>query len=379
MGGNKPLSVKLSELRPGAEHASGKRGKSFGQQEHSAVRKRRHAPGGRPHEEVRGKLRICPLRRRIAPYRKVRRALTWPAAPGQPRGKVPFAAHFVREEQPLFFQREIGVAGKETGDLLLVLPLLERTGGVHERSAARKHLCGVVQDRALARHAPLHIFGAPFADRRGLLAEHTLARTGRIDQDPVKPGGKPVRKHTGARADDRTVFHPQALDVLRKDPRPVIDIFIGDQNALPAHGRGELRGLSARRGAQIEHPFPRPRPEHGRGAHGGRLLHIEEPRVMRRGVSGPLLVRIKAVFLPRDGLPRKGHEGAEAVRRQFQHVGAHPFHGRFAVTMQKGRVRRAQPFAHSFQKFFGKIHTFSSALSSRSSGTNAAPAPIAFW
>ena len=141
---------------------------------------------------------------------------------------------------------------------------------------------------------------APLRNGVCVLAEHALARAGRIDEHFVKIRGQPGGEGCGVRTDDGAVGNAQPLDVLREDARAVVDVLVGDEHALSPHRARELRRLAAGRGAQIEHPFPRLRAQKGRGAHGGGLLRIKEPRVVRGQRAHFLQVAIETVFLPRD-------------------------------------------------------------------------------
>ena len=278
----------------------------------------------------------------------------------------------------LFYEHEIGMTYEELCDLVLVFPPLKGAGGIHERAAAREHLRGAVEDFALTHDAPLHVLYAPLGDRRLVPAEHSLARTGGVDENFVKVLREPRGERGRIGAHDGGVPHAQALDVLRQDARAVKDVLVRDEHAFSAHRRGELGGLAPGRGAQIEHPFPRFYSQQGRGTHGGRLLRVEEPRVPCGGMSHLFRRRVKAALRPGNALSGEGRKRNKCLGGELEKVGAHAANGRGVITTQKGGVRRAQPFLHSDDKFFGKVHDCNSALSRCSSGTNAAPAEIAF-
>ena len=346
MGRRKPLAVEAPEFESRAQHSAGKRGQRGGKQEHSAVRKRRDRTLRRTDKEVRGKFPPRPLRRRIAPLREGRRVPRFPLRLYKPRRVVPFAAHLMGQEQPLRLLYKFGMAGKKHRDLLFVLAGLERAGGIDERPAARKQPRGVVQNGALPCGAVRHVLRAPLPDGDRILAEHALARTGSIDEDLIEIRGQRGGKRCRVCVDRGAVCHAQPLDVLRKDARAVIDVFVCYEHPLPAHGCGELRRLSSGRGAQIEHPFARLHVQQRRGAHGGRLLRIEQPCVMGGGMPRFFRIRIKTVLRPRNRFPGKGCKRGKLRRRELQKVGAHPPDGRVFIRTQKGGVRRAQPFLH---------------------------------
>ena len=346
MGGREALAVEAAKLQPRAQDVSRKRGQALGQEIQPLSRGSERAFGNFQEKFLR-KLRPCAFGGAVASMRESRRIEAIALRFLQKCGKVPLSAHLMREKQVLFFEHKIGMTCEELCDLFLIFTRLERAGGIDERAAACKHFSGVVENFPLTGNTAFHVLLAPLRDRARVLAEHPLARAGSIDEDLVKVCGKFFDKRRRIRADDGAVFHAQPLDVLREDPGAVIDVLVCNQYALPPHSGGELSGLSARRGAQIEHPFARFCVQERRGAHGGRLLHIEQPRMVRGRVSEFFRRRIKSALRPRDGLVREGREVFERLRRTFQKVGAHAPDGRGVITTQKGGVRRAQPFLHS--------------------------------
>ena len=345
MGGQKTLLFHLPQFHARAQHPAGQRGEGNGQQKHPAVREHRRIPFGRADKEVRAEILPCGARLPRAGSRKQGCVAALPRRLTKLCRIMPFAAHLVREQKMLLRERKFGMAGEEGADLPLVLPLLERAGRIDERSAAREHGGGILQDGALTGDAAFDVLLAPFGDGVRVLAEHPLARAGRVDQDLIEIGGQRRGERGCLRGQDGAVCDAHALDVLREDAGAVIDVLVGDEHALSPHRRRELRRLSARRGAQIEHPLPAPDAEQGRGAHCGGLLRVEQPRVMR-GMGARLCERrIKSPFRPRDGL-RQGQEPRERGGVRLQQIGAHAAHGRRVERTQKGGEPLSQPFLH---------------------------------
>ena len=116
----------------------------------------------------------------------------------------------------------------------------------------------------------------------GLLAEHTLARAGRVDQNQVEV--VPERSETGrigARYDD--IPDPPPPDVVGQDRRPGADRLVRDDQALGTGKARKKRRLAAGGRAQVEHALARLRVQKLRRGHGARLLQIIKPRrVIRR-------------------------------------------------------------------------------------------------
>ena len=67
----------------------------------------------------------------------------------------------------------------------------------------------------------------------GLLAEHTLARAGRVDEHPVKLPGHRRGQAGGVLVRDDGVRHAHSLEILAQNFSAGGDEFIGQQQALP--------------------------------------------------------------------------------------------------------------------------------------------------
>ncbi|MPM72735.1 hypothetical protein SDC9_119711 [bioreactor metagenome] len=93
----------------------------------------------------------------------------------------------------------------------------------------------------------------PLAHGGLFLSEHPLAGTGRVHQHHVKAsaelGGERVRAHAG----HNRVLHTEPLQVPRERLRTAAYRLVGDEQPRVPHLGGELGGLSARRGAKVEH------------------------------------------------------------------------------------------------------------------------------
>ena len=81
----------------------------------------------------------------------------------------------------------------------------------------------------------------------GLLAEHTLARAGRVDEHPVKLPGHRRGQAGGVLVRDDGVRHAHSLEILAQNFSAGGDEFIGQQQALPLQSRRQLAGLASRR------------------------------------------------------------------------------------------------------------------------------------
>ena len=114
----------------------------------------------------------------------------------------------------------------------------------------------------------------------GLLAEHTLARAGRVDEHPVKLPGHRRGQAGGVLVRDDGVRHAHSLEILAQNFSAGGDEFIGEQQALPLQSRRQLAGLASRRGAEVGHPHTRLHVQQRSGGRGTRLLCIEHARVV---------------------------------------------------------------------------------------------------
>lgn len=88
-------------------------------------------------------------------------------------------------------------------DVLLVLGRVERAGAVYQRASGTERVPCLAQNAPLPGRAQLGSRLAPLPSRLAVLAEHALARAGRVDQNQVEV--VPERSETGrigARYDD---------------------------------------------------------------------------------------------------------------------------------------------------------------------------------
>ena len=136
-------------------------------------------------------------------------------------------------------------------DRLLVLFGRKGAGGIDQPAAAAQHRRRAAQNIVLARGAHRHVFLAPVFDRRGLFAEHSLARTGRVHQYLIEICGERRRERFGIFVGHDRVADPKPLDVARKDLRTVGDLFVHQNDARPLQQFGDLRPLAAGCAAKI--------------------------------------------------------------------------------------------------------------------------------
>ena len=191
------------------------------------------------------------------------------------------------------------MALQEAADAPLILLRSEGTGGVDQPSAGPHHIRRAIQNQVLSLGAHLHVFFAPFLTRLFLPAEHPLPGAGRVHQHPVEIAREALRQPFRRLAGHHGVGNSHPLHVFRQDLRPGGMDLVAEQNPLPAHGRPDLRSLSARRGAQIQHPFPGTGVQEGRGRHGAGLLNIIDPGLVPGMFSRLILLSvIKTVSLP---------------------------------------------------------------------------------
>ena len=125
------------------------------------------------------------------------------------------------------------------------------------------------------------------------LAEHPLAGAGSVYQYRVEKTGQPAAQRFDGGGGDHGIAYAAAFQVLLQNSGAAADVFVGPEQAAAIQRGGDLGGFSAGCGAEIQYPFSRPGGQHGHGGHGGRLLHIIGPCVMKRISAGTMLRRQK--------------------------------------------------------------------------------------
>ena len=204
------------------------------------------------------------------------------------------------------------MAAEEAGDGQLVFFGGEGAGGIDQPSARPDGEGGVVQDLVLPGGAKADIVDAPAGKGLRLFPEHPLAGARRIDEHGVGPSGKRPAQPPGVSGRHDGVAHAAPLEVLLQDAGARGHVFVAPQHAFSAHGGGQLCRFAARRGAEIEHPFARPRRQHGGRNGGRRLLHIICPGVVQRiaaRLEGRIPLRRQAEHVRREG--RRGQRQRE--------------------------------------------------------------------
>ena len=217
-------------------------------------------------------------------------------------------------------QGKVGVPGQKRRHLALVLLGGEGAGGIDDLAAGGQGLRGAVQDGGPQSRALGHQGRRVLPEGLRLFAEHSLPRAGSVHQDAVEKGGQGLRDPLGALVQDDGVGHPHPLQVAFQHFGPGGDVLVGHQQPPALQGGGQLAGLAAGGGAQIQHPHPRLHPQQGRGRGGGGLLGIEHPRVVPGMAPGPevRLPHQKARPAERRGLHGKIRPGRKDFRRHPQ-------------------------------------------------------------
>ena len=157
-----------------------------------------------------------------------------------------------------------------------------------------------MQNFRLPPRAHQNRFLRPVGHSGLFLPEHALAGARRVDKNFIKVALEPRLQPLRVLIQNQRVRDAEALDVGRENFRAFGTNFIADEKAAPLHFPRQLRGFSARRGAQIEHPFTRLRVKQSRRRHRAGLLQIVEPRLMICGFPRP---RFRVIIIPA-GLPR---------------------------------------------------------------------------
>ena len=123
---------------------------------------------------------------------------------------------------------------------------------------------------------------APLRDGGWFAAKKSLARAGRVHEYRVKERGIGLGDSLRVRVRHHGVRHAHALEIPREDDRTARDIFIGHEHPAPREAVRYLGGFPPGRGAEVKHSLLGLDFETDDGEHGGRLLHIERPRVVQR-------------------------------------------------------------------------------------------------
>jgi hypothetical protein len=271
---------------------------------------------------------------------------------------LPGAAEGKRRGAQRGQQREIGMRSEEIADLALVLLGRKRAGGIHEDAPRRERLGRRREDlRAEGRALP-HQRRAVLADGLRLLAEHALARAGRIHEHPVEKGRQRGRDAPGAFVEHDRVGGAHALEVLLQDFGAVGHELVGHQQAAAAQRGRQLAAFAAGRRAQIQHAHAGAHIQQRRGRGGRRLLRIEHPRRVVRVAPRAEIRRAhhKTRRAKRRRLDREigagGKLGRRAPQRRHRHAAGRLARGRRVQRLVPGAEQRALPRLKVFERHF---------------------------
>jgi hypothetical protein len=175
-------------------------------------------------------------------------------------------------------------------------------GRIDEPPAGPQHPRGRLEDLPLAAGAHPDGLLAPVLHGGVLLAEHALARAGRVDENLVEPTGEARLEPLRVLVQHERVRRAQALEIAGEDLCAGGLDLVADENAPAPHRGGQLRALAARGGAEIEHALARLRVQKPGRGHRARLLQVVEPGLVQgREPRARVGVVIKPVPRPGDG------------------------------------------------------------------------------
>ena len=120
-----------------------------------------------------------------------------------------------------------------------------------------------------------------------LLAEHSLAGTGRVHQNAVKKLRQGIRNAGGRLIEHHRIGHAHAFQIAFQDIRTSCNVFVDHQHTPALQRRRQLAAFAAGRGAHVQHTHPglhaQQRCRRGRR----RLLRVEHARMVVRMPPGP--------------------------------------------------------------------------------------------
>ena len=118
------------------------------------------------------------------------------------------------------------------------------------------------------------------------------------------------------------IGHPTALQIAHEGGHALALHFVDEQQAAVLHVRGNLGGLAARGGAQVEDALPRLGGQDLNGQHGGLGLDVIRPHRVFNGLAeaGVALRQGKAVAAPRHALPALAQVGPQGPRLGLERV-----------------------------------------------------------
>ena len=182
---------------------------------------------------------------------------------------------------------ELRVALQECRHLSLVLLGCKGAGGIHQLPARGQHSGCTVQNFCTQLSTLLHQRFTVLLTGHRLLAEHSLAGTGRVHQHPVKKFRQRIRNAGGRLIEHHCIGHAHAFQIAFQDIRTSCNVFVAHQHTPALQRRRQLAAFAAGRGAHVQHTHPglhaQQRCRRGRR----RLLRVEHARMVVRMPPGP--------------------------------------------------------------------------------------------
>ena len=253
----------------------------------------------------------------------------------QQRDKVPLAPDLMRVQVDIApaargqarqlerLQSKLRMRRRKAREHALVLRIVERAGGIHQRAAGGEHLRRRLEDFQLPVRAAARAACAPLVPGFGLPPKHALAGARRVHQNPVKERREPGSELRGHRAGHDSIAHAHALHVARENLRAGRHRLVAHEQPAPLHQARDLRALAAGRSAQVEHPLAGLWGKHAHGRQGAGLLQIEQPALVQRGQAGARIALHKVASLrPRHALAHALNGAGQAAVRAQQQVHA---------------------------------------------------------
>ena len=246
------------------------------------------------------------------------------------------------------------MAFQQPGEGALVLIRGKGAGGVDEPSARGEHLQSGIQDLILAAGTEGDILFAPLLQSHRLLAEHSLAGAGSVHDNAVKEAREPLCQPVGGFIQHSGIADAHALHIPGEDSGTLGVDLIGDEQAAISCKGGQMAGLAAGSGTEVQHSLAGPGSSDFRHCHGAGLLNIVDPGIMPGVKAGTQFPVIAAS----GGTPfhRGSGEGQFQVRVRLEQVQPEPPGSGLVITVQKGLIFIAEHLPHTGQKGFGQLH-----------------------
>ena len=133
----------------------------------------------------------------------------------------------------------------------LILRAVKCAGTIYQHSSRPQGLEGIIQNLPLSLGTHRYILVAPLLDSLLRLAEHTLARAGRIDRHRIEPPLK-SRKARGVVAGDDHIGQAPLAGVIGQDGCATAIDLVGYDQSLAADQRSIVGTLTSRSGTHVE-------------------------------------------------------------------------------------------------------------------------------